>query len=130
MLLINKSNLQTDLIFTLTELTTIVNPVYLLVLTSDFNRNKYRFILPQNISSNLFRYDHFKVNNSIFTDLDSGLYTYAIYQSAIESFDETVLGKSIESGKAKVIAPEALVQPIIYKSDDNSDYYTYKSIND
>lgn len=130
MLLINKSNPKTNLIFTLNELTSIVSPVYLLVLTSDFNRTKYRFILPLNISSNLNRYDHFKVDTSIFNDLDSGLYTYAVYQSTISTADETVLGNPVETGKAKIIAPAVLVQPIIYKSDDTSDFYTYKSIND
>lgn len=130
MLLINKSNPTTDLILTLTELTTIVNPVYLLVLTSDFNRTKSRFVLPQNISSNLLRYDHFKVDTSIFNDLDTGLYTYTVYQSATETTDETVLGNPVETGKAKIIVPANTVQPIIYQSEDTSDFYTYKSIND
>jgi hypothetical protein len=130
MLLINKSNPKTDLILTLTELTTIVDPVYLLVLTSDFNRTKSRFILPLNISSNLSRYDHFKTDTSIFNGLDTGLYTYAVYQSAMSTTDETVLGNPVESGKAKVIALAIVVQPIIYQSEDTSDFYTYKSIND
>ncbi|QEC78772.1 hypothetical protein [Mucilaginibacter ginsenosidivorax] len=130
MLLINRSNPKTDLIFTLTELTTIVTPVYLLVLTSDFNRTKSRFILPLNISSNLNRYDHFKVDTSTLNDLDTGLYTYAVYQSSISTTDESVLGNPVETGKAKIIAPAVLVQPIIYESEDTSDFYTYKSIND
>lgn len=61
--------------------------------------------------------------------MDTGLYTYTVYQSATETTDETVLGNPIESGKAKIIAPDT-VQPIIYQSEDTSDFYTYKSIND
>ena len=130
MILINKDLQVQDLVLTLTELTTISTPVYLLVLTNDFDQVVTRIILSQNFSPNRNRYDLFGLQKSQVSGLTTGLYTYQVFQSSEINYDESVLGKPIESGKAKVIAPAELVQPIIYQSDDKSDYITYKSAND
>ena len=130
MILLNKNIQVQDLVLTLTELTTIENPVYLLVLTNDFNRKKSYLILEANTSTNTQRYDRFLFDANSLADLDTGLYTYAVYESDVAVYDESGLGNPIETGKAKVIAPDEMVQPIIYNSEDDSEYYTYKSLND
>lgn len=129
MILLNKSINEQDIILTLTELTTISDAVYLLVLTNDFTKVISRFILSQNVSLNTNRYDHYKIETSDISALEQGLYTYSVYQSAVITYDETSLGKPIESGKAKVIDPSMLVQPAIYNSEP-TEYVTYNSNND
>ncbi|MES2265593.1 MAG: hypothetical protein V4520_02455 [Bacteroidota bacterium] len=130
MILLNKSLLVQDIILTLSENTSLQNPVYLLVLTNDFNKRVYRFLLENNISAYKGRYDHFAIDTSSIRELDSGSYSYAVYESASAIDDESLLGNAIERGNAKVIAPAEIIEPIIYKSDEDLTYYTYNSIND
>jgi len=125
MILINKDNSKQNLVLTLAELTTIANPVYLLVLKSDFNGNSYRFILQNNLSSSTIRYDYFQLDTSLFTNLDTGIYSYKVYQSGSIAYDETTLGNSIESGKAEVFASGTTQQAIIYTAP-KADSVTYK----
>jgi len=129
MILLNKSTSTQDIVLTLSELTTIPDAVYLLVLTSDFTQVVSRFILSGNTSLDTDRYDLFKLDTSLITSLEQGLYTYAAYQSPVFTYDETTLGKPIEYGKAKVIDPATVVQPIIYNSVP-TEYVTYNSDND
>ena len=116
MILINKDNSVQDLVLTLTELTTIVNPVYLLVLRNEYTNNSTRYILQNNISPNLNRYDYFQLDTSLFNDLETGDYSYAIYQSDSINYDETTLGDYVETGKAKVTATNVLATAITYNS--------------
>lgn len=125
MILINKDNSVQDLVLTLTELTTIVDPVYLLVLRNEFTGNSTRYILQNNISPNLNRYDHFQLDTSLFNDLETGDYSYSIYQSDSINYDETTLGNYVETGRAKVTAPDELATAIIYNSAV-ADTITYK----
>lgn len=125
MILINKDNSTQDLVLTLTELTTIADPVYLLVLKNEFTDNLTRYILQDNVSANLNRYDHFQVDTSLFNDLDTGDYSYTIYQSDSINYDETTLGNYVETGKAKVTAPDEVVSAIIYNSA-TAETITYK----
>lgn len=129
MILLNKSISKQNIVLTLSELTTIVNPVYLLVLTNDFTKVISRFILSQNLSNDLSRYDLFQLDTASISSLEQGVYTYSVYQSTIPTEDENSLGGSIEDGKAKVIDPSILVQPIIYNSVP-TEYVTYNSDND
>lgn len=125
MILINKDNSTQDLVLTLTELTTIADAVYLLVLKNEFTDNLTRYILQDNVSANLNRYDHFQVDTSLFNDLDTGDYSYTIYQSDSINYDETTLGNYVETGKAKVTAPDEVVSAIIYNSA-TAETITYK----
>jgi len=126
MILIDKSKSVQDIVLTLSELTTINFPVYLLVLTNYFTKVVSRFILDTNISLNTNRYDHFQLPTSGLTSLEQGSYTYSVYQSATVSYDESTLGNAIENGKAKVIDPGTLVQPTIYNSEP-TEYITYNN---
>jgi hypothetical protein len=116
MILINKDNSVQDLVLTLTELTTIINPVYLLVLRNEFTNNSTRYILQNNISPNLNRYDNFQLDTSLFNDLETGDYGYTIYQSDSINYDETTLGNYVETGKAKVTATNEQAIAITYNS--------------
>ncbi|WP_428329049.1 hypothetical protein [Mucilaginibacter sp.] len=127
MILIDKSKQVQNLVLTLTELTTIVSPVYLLVLSNDFTKVVSRFVLSNNQSLDLNRYDLFQLSANTINTLEQGSYTYSVYQSAIETTDETSLGNAIENGKAKVIG--TVTQPIIYNSDP-TEYVTYNPNND
>ena len=129
MILLNKSVEKQNIVRTLSELNTIVNPVYLLVLTNDFTKVISRFTLNHNLSNDLSRYDLFQLSTSSISSLEQGLYTYSVYQSAIPTDDESLLGSSIEDGKAKVIDPSTLAKPIIYNSVP-TEYVTYNSDND
>lgn len=126
MILLNKSLDTQDIFLTLTELTTIVNPVYLLVLSNDFTKTVTRFVLQNNLSDDLNRYDHYQLATALISSLEQGLYTYRVYQSVTATNDETLLGNAIECGKAKVIDPGAIVQPIIYESVP-TEFVTYNS---
>ena len=126
MILFNKGIDKQDVVLTLSELTTIVNPVYLLLITSDFTKTVTRLHLATNLSKNLNRYDYFQIDTSLIGSLEPGLYTYAVYQSATATNDESTLGNPIESGKATVIAPGAVMQPIIYDSAP-TEYVTFNN---
>ncbi len=129
MILLNKSLDTQNVVLTLSELTTVANPVYLLVLTNDFTKVISRFILATNLSLDLNRYDLFQLTTASISSLEQGNYTYSVYQSTTASYDESSLGGAIEQGKARVIDPSILVQPIIYNSVP-TEYITYDSNND
>jgi len=124
MILINYDKSVQDLTLTLSELTTISNPVYLLVLTNLFTKTKTRYILQNNLSTSIQRYDRFQLPTSGFTGLEVGLYNYYVYQSATVNYDETQLGNWIETGKAQVIHNSQVLQPITYQPT-SVEYITY-----
>jgi len=124
MILINYGKDVQDLVLTLTELTTISDPVYLLVLTNIFTKTKTRYILQDNLSPNLERYDRFQLPTSEFDNLETGLYIYHIYQSDSINYDETQLGDWIEQGKAQVIRNSEALQPITFQPSE-VEYLTY-----
>lgn len=129
MILIDKSLQHQNLVMTLTELTTIVNPFYLLVLTNDFTKVSTKFVLGLNLSKDLLRYDLFTLNQAQISPLEPGNYTYSVYQSSITPSDESGLGSPIESGKALIILSSDKAEPITYNSAP-TEYLTYNSTND
>jgi len=129
MILIDKSLQVQKLVLTLTELTTIVNPVYLLVLANDFTKISSRFVLGTNLSQDLLRYDLFTLIQPQISPLEPGNYTYSVYQSSVSVTEETGLGSPIESGKARITNSSDKVQPITYNSVP-TEYLTYNSTND
>ena len=118
MILINKDLLPVqEIVLTLTELSSGADAVYTLVLHNDFTHKDFSFSLTDNLSTNTNRYDLFNLDTSLFNDLEVGNYTYTVFES----------DKTIETGKAKVINPGAIVQPIIYQPESTSQYITYKN---
>jgi hypothetical protein len=100
MIIIDKSKEVQNIILTLSELTTIVDVKYLVVLKSDATREIFKFILPINVSPATSRYDLFKVDTAVFLNMPTGYFSYRIYQTEIDStIDESLLGEFIECGK-------------------------------
>lgn len=124
MILIDYEKNVQDLVLTLSELTTISNPVYLLVLTNIFTKTTTRYILQNNLSPSIERYDRFQLATSGFTGLEVGLYDYHVYQSSTINYDEAQLGNWIETGKAQVIKNSEALQPITYQPTQ-VEYITY-----
>jgi hypothetical protein len=124
MLVIDKSKAVQNLILTLSELTTIDNARYLLVLKNDAVRTLNKIILPDNTSLSTDRYDLFSLATPVFNEITTGYYTYSIYQqSPLTSIsDETLLGDFIEQGKLliKDLEVTETIAPV-----ENKDYIVY-----
>ncbi|MFX9552269.1 hypothetical protein ABTO49_22080, partial [Acinetobacter baumannii] len=76
---------------------------------------EFSFSLTDNLSANTNRYDLYNLDTSLFSDLEVGNYTYTVLEGEV----------IIETGKAKIIQPGAVVQPIIYQPESTSQYITY-----
>lgn len=124
MIVIDKSQSSQNIILTLTELTSIENAKYLLVLKNDAVRNVTYIFLGNNLSTARERYDLFKLTQPAYNQLVSGYYTYSIYQQAQDSeiTDVTLLGASIEDGKLLVKSLE--VTEVVAPAETN-DYIIY-----
>jgi hypothetical protein len=107
MITIDKDSNSQILVVTVTELTTIENPCYLLVINSAFTNNTYRIQLPENSSENIVRYDEFILDTAVFNYISEGLYNYSIYQSSVLTYDENALGEAVEKGFMKVTSSTA-----------------------
>ncbi|TWR26899.1 hypothetical protein FPZ42_07645 [Mucilaginibacter achroorhodeus] len=117
MILIDKSKLSQLIILTVSELATIENPKYLMVVQSDALRTFFRFHLPDNESQYLSRFDSFTMLTSQFEKLVPGFYSYSIYEFShdVQITDDVDLGKSLESGKLLVkgeIEQVEIISPI------------------
>lgn len=127
MILINKDRETNTVILTLTELTTINNPVYLMVLYSEYTKKTYRIILPQNTSASKERYDEFTLNTSIFNNYEEGIYSYYIYQAETETIDETTLGNPVEIGKLKLFSNTTNEEyTSLNEEETEDDFITYE----
>lgn len=126
----SKTSQNQNIILTLTELTTIVNAKYLMVLKNDAIRTVTNMFLPENISTSKDRYDLFQIATSEFYDLVSGFYTYSIYQQSPDTTitDAKLLGNSIEDGK--LLIKDLVVNEVIAPADNNDYIIYYKGDNE
>ena len=124
MIVIDKSKSSQNIILTLTELTSIENAKYLLVIKNDAVRTVSNIFLGNNLSTATERFDLFKLTQPAYNQLVSGYYTYSIYQQAQDSeiTDVTLLGASIEDGKLLV---KSLEVTEVVAPADNNDYIIY-----
>lgn len=126
MLTIDKAKATNTLVVTVSELTTIDNPFYLLVISSLYTNTVHRIQLPENLSESQIRYDEFVIG-SVFNNVDAGMYNYAIYQSAVQTYDENALGEPVEIGFLRVLAPVADEYVSLPVVDVEDNYLVYKS---
>jgi hypothetical protein len=108
MILIDKSHPIQNIILTLSESTTIQDVPYVMMIKCDATRQIYKIALPENVSSSPERYDLFRIDSTVFTEMESGYYSYSVYQ---QNSDTTLDNEPIEDGKlliksAKIDIPE------------------------
>jgi hypothetical protein len=109
MIRINKSSIN-NIVVTLTEKTTIVNPFYLMDVYSNQTQESKVVSMGSDISSNKTRWNEFSITENSAEDLlngvislNEGTYDYFIWESAI---DDNILSTAtgiVESGKLVVI---------------------------
>ena len=113
MILINK-NTSNNLILTLTEKTTLVNPFYLFNFKSQQSKNEFNFIC-SDISTATTRYNKFilvetgstsqNLTAGVVSLTDSGWYDYKVYEQASSTnLELSLAGKIVEEGLALVSA--------------------------
>lgn len=102
MLRIQKQSIS-NLIVTVTELTTISPVYYLFEFEHEQSFLKYYCILP-NISSSTERFDEFQLEDGVDVTFDyDGYYTYRIYQQASSTNLDPILADGlVEEGRAHV----------------------------
>ena len=129
MITIDKDLASQILVVTVTELTTIENPYYLLVINSAFTNNTYKFQLPENSTENIVRYDEFILDTAVFNNVGEGLYNYSIYQSSVLTYDEHALGATVEKGFLKVTSSTATETYISAPEQSGEDKYVVYNSN-
>ncbi|MBN9295381.1 MAG: hypothetical protein J0I41_00150 [Filimonas sp.] len=107
MIIIDKNKDENRIIVTVSEMTTIDNPYYLLVLYSPYLDKSFRIQLPANSSSHKERYDAFILPSTVFKNYTEGRYTYSIYQSSTVADNESLLGMPVETGFLTVVGTQA-----------------------
>ena len=132
MILIDLDNDYINLVLTLNELSSPY-PEYEIIFQSSFSQDSFTIPLKENLSTNLNRYDYFQIDTSEFLDMPNGEYTYKVIQTNYRNADgskSNPTGTTIETGKAKVIAPAEEVQPIIYTQITELDTIIYYNPNE
>ena len=124
MLTIDKDISANSLIVTVTELTTISDPYYLLMIFSPYTNKTYRIELPANTSENKVRYDEFILETALFNNIGEGLYNYSIYQSSELTTDELACGVPVEIGFMKIKSSTPTETYISLESDETENQYT------
>jgi hypothetical protein len=126
MIQINKALSEQKLILTLTELSTIIAPKYLMVMKVDADGDVFKIFLPANVSPHIARYDAFIIDTDVFINMPEGMYTYSVYESASdnESTDESQFGEPVEVGKLKIIGVKSETEIIAPIRKD--EYIIYK----
>lgn len=95
MILIDKSKSVQSIILTLSELTTVASPQYVLEILCDSTREVNRIYLPVNSSVSTSRFDLFNVDTNVFSAIQPGYYSYSIFQNDTDT-------TAIETGKLKI----------------------------
>jgi len=95
MILIDKSKSVQSIILTLSELTTVASPQYVLEILNDADRDSNRIYLPVISSASTSRFDLFNIDTNVFSAFNPGYYSYAIYQNDTDT-------TPIETGKLKI----------------------------
>lgn len=129
MILINKGQ-SNSVVLTLTERSTLVQPIYVFKFVNDITTEVIRFTA-DDISDAKERYNEFVIEenavadvyNGIITLVDSGRYSYYIYEVANESpidlEGETTL---VEQGIVKVVG----TNPVTFTGFDANDTITFE----
>jgi hypothetical protein len=87
---------------TLSEKTTIANPIYLFSLTHRLTNTAYNFILTDT-SAYVERYNEFAITEGTTVTLDAGEYQYKIYaQTSSVNVDPALSNELVEEGIVKV----------------------------
>ena len=103
-------NTTNNIVLTLREVTTIENPYYLFVITSD-STNESKIFTGVDISSNIVRYNEFNIELNSTEDLNDsiinlplkGFYKYKIYStSVLNDLDVSNTTELVEEGKVYV----------------------------
>jgi hypothetical protein len=85
---------------TLTELSTLANPVFLFVFTSDVTKEEQKIILPD-LSEKKTRYNLFQIAGNYFTS--EGWHTYKVYEQISEdNLDPALTTGVVEEGRVFV----------------------------
>jgi hypothetical protein len=112
MILINKGTSNT-VILTLSEKTTITNPYYLFVFTSD-EKNTVKKLIPTDISINKIRYNEFVIVEPSHVSLTAGTWKYEIYEQA-SSTNTNITGLNlVENGRVDVVGSSTDVPQFDY----------------
>lgn len=118
MIIIDKTKENNSIIVTVSELATIDDPTYIMVIYSGFTNKTYQIELPANISPSKERYDEFLVDTLLFKDVEEGFYVYTIYQDSI--MDDFV----VEIGVLQVVGTvETYIS--IQQLEEADDYIVY-----
>jgi hypothetical protein len=127
MLQFSKSNTNTNLIVTLTELSTLTEPFYyLFVFIHIETKDEIKFILAtaNDQSQHKYRYNKWTIDlDVLFPDAKIGDYNYTVYEQSSSS-DTTTTGKEIvELGKMKMLPLND------FEYENYNTTTTYKSYN-
>jgi hypothetical protein len=122
MILIHK-NTDNNVVVTLKDSTTIEDPVYTLLITSNENTSQTLITLVDDISINIARYNQFLLNDPTDIDIPTGWYDYFIFES-VGTFNQAT-DKIIEGGKLKVKDGNAITTPSFTPSQEEQ-IYTFK----
>lgn len=112
MILINKGASNT-VILTLSEKTTITNPYYLFVFTSD-EKNTVKKLIPTDISINKLRYNEFVIVEPTNVSLTAGTWKYEIYEQASSTNTNTTGLNLVENGRVDVVGSSTDVPQFDY----------------
>ncbi|RKR82659.1 hypothetical protein BDD43_2844 [Mucilaginibacter gracilis] len=124
MILIDLNKPELDIIVTLTsDLPTqfigVENPTYIMVLTNVFSHKVFEIPLANNISINQQRYDHYRIDTTTISTLETGFYSYEIYFISIQD------SNLIETGTANVLGAGMQNNTIIFNEAGNSDFIVF-----
>jgi hypothetical protein len=124
MILIDKAKASQSIILTLSELSSIESPKYLMVIKSDAFRTSITIPLPENESPFKSRFDLFNISTSEFSSLVSGYYIYSVFEFSQDADLEVgEFDKAIESGK--MLVRGIIEQVEIISPKRNDDYLIY-----
>jgi hypothetical protein len=119
MLIVDKSQDTTRFIVTVTEATTVGDPVYTMMIHSSFTNGTFYLPLPQNTSPYPVRYDEFMVETSEFDAFPNGMYAYTISEVSDGVVERGVLviknSEETTEDQFTVITPD----------EDEDDFITY-----
>jgi hypothetical protein len=111
MILIDRNKLFQNIFLTLTESTTVSNPVYSMRLKHDATRSEYTLNLSENQSTATQRYDLFQVFTTEFEGFENGYYSFEVFQNETDT-------DSIEDGKLLIKNTQVIAaddQYIVYQ---------------
>ena len=100
MLVITKG-VQSDIMVTLQDSITLLNPYYLFVFTNISTKEELKVIVNSADDKSYFpnRINVFEIDNALFNDLQTGQYVYEIYEQLSSTNEDTTGLNLVENGR-------------------------------